>query len=1122
MIDPNELPDYSGTNPKFKMSGELVPVSKVINGYFVLGKGAFYTGGLLVLDSVTGIELTPLIDYEAVVLDSAATGHSGGKPVYTLIKLIKSTGNDLLVDYQYVGGKYVEQVDTLTRLIANMNSRVSGNTLFSQVANRPLTMDVTEEHTHDSRDVTGKDQEIAALTQIAQNLARIAGPADISGVELKVDQLTELTRLNKLDLIKNAGDHLKYDLLNQMTNEVEYFTTVCERIRNRAGSGDELSYPDFDKVFSEDDSNLHFKLPESTRVVCGDLIHRKQHKILVNGIPDGTLVYDKATGTATTFDTPSEAFEGLVKNGDFRNEFSDWLMDGIGVNFIVTDGVMKLTRSTAGEVNDLSQNITGRVVGQTYVCRVVAKSINGLNTIRLTNGIGVDIVTPIKSTCFKEHIIKYVATTGEDTLSIRVQEDLVGASVEVSSISIMKESESVIIDRKALCVTEVFHEDISTLDAVCLFGDVQNEIDSWNGITFERDVVPQTYCAVNSSDTITNGLFVKWSTLPLESKLKFVAEPLNNMYTTNDGRIIQVRSRDRFILGFGSRWLQLSNGDNTGGVTTPSFDTNTLIVPRGTNVVVGDDLHSLTEATSSGLGYYLNSNQIAGESIPLGTSTAVNGDSTYPNESVGYRGKCSVIFNGTVQMLNQGIFSPKNPLGTKLAIDGYPFNVTATKLYSLVDHFNPTKVLSGSGTLASGISGRPDGDVFKFYDAITSNQYHSLRNSSKLMTSEELLSLSINDILGEVRSRGNLPFVKLTKLQISEVSTIDGGTRYRFLDDSGEVYNPTISTSLDVGTYFVHEGSNVSLVPVGLDSIDGVFLGTDLRFTNTNHIIGSDWSVGVVGDILWLVESTDTGIEFNNVPYHTVVGLPSVIDGMDDLTDGWYGSFCPDLPTGVERTFTFRNRVMSYSLGYIAPTAGGWSFNNKLWETPLLSPANAVVENVSSGGVRLHINVVRGKGYITSNTDEFHSGLLGLYADFNNDAYEPTQSGGVLAEQLMDFPLTNTGDNVSSLNIPIYGHTLVNGHLDTTVPSSPKHLDLHLGNPVGGVDGIKAASYITTKQGQPYLQWIYNGLVFDNDNWGDTGKLSIDDSRIMISDANANYVISGQKVSKDPLPYFIK
>lgn len=167
------LEDYSGVKATHKATDELIPKTTLASGFAVLSKGAFFGTGLVLINAITRIPLTVNRDYKLRVLDSAATGHSSGKAVYTLIEILTTQTTDVLATYQYVGGYHVEQREVILRLLSTFGNEDISKIYYSQLKNKPVSFDVTEEHLHDASQVTGKDAEIAALNSITQSLERI-------------------------------------------------------------------------------------------------------------------------------------------------------------------------------------------------------------------------------------------------------------------------------------------------------------------------------------------------------------------------------------------------------------------------------------------------------------------------------------------------------------------------------------------------------------------------------------------------------------------------------------------------------------------------------------------------------------------------------------------------------------------------------------------------------------------------------------------------------------------------------------------------------------------------------------------------------------------------------------
>lgn len=165
--------DYSGTSTTHRMVNEIIPPSEFVNGNIVLSKGSYFAASLTLINTASGQPLTKGLDYKYRILDSAATGHSGGKFVYSLIELKTEITAPLSATYQYVGGEYVQQRESILRMLELQQDTDLSKIYYSRLKNRPNSFDVTLDHLHDASEITGKDEEIAALANIHEALQRI-------------------------------------------------------------------------------------------------------------------------------------------------------------------------------------------------------------------------------------------------------------------------------------------------------------------------------------------------------------------------------------------------------------------------------------------------------------------------------------------------------------------------------------------------------------------------------------------------------------------------------------------------------------------------------------------------------------------------------------------------------------------------------------------------------------------------------------------------------------------------------------------------------------------------------------------------------------------------------------
>ena len=105
-------------------------------------------------------------------------------------------------------------------------------------------------------------------------------------------------------------------------------------------------------------------------------VNDRRNEILFPDAPDGTKTYDSATGSVVTHASPAEAFEGVVTNGDFRNNATGWSLN----NAVTTIGSATID-STAGEQSQLGQNSV-TIVGTSYTYSLHVSNLTGNITLR--------------------------------------------------------------------------------------------------------------------------------------------------------------------------------------------------------------------------------------------------------------------------------------------------------------------------------------------------------------------------------------------------------------------------------------------------------------------------------------------------------------------------------------------------------------------------------------------------------------------------------------------------------------------------------------------------------------------------------------------------------------------
>lgn len=194
-----------------------------------------------------------------------------------------------------------------------------------------------------------------------------------------------------------------------------------------------------------------------------------------------------------------------------------------------------------------------------------------------------------------------------------------------------------------------------------------------------------------------------WSSLTESQKKAFVANPENNCYLDGD-KTIQVRYRVRVVQGLGDSWYnvdtQLIGAYNYMIYTS----TSNYVLPKGALSSISNDLGG---GGGNGIGLYAGAVNTAIATL----SERITGtfDAVRISAAAAYEGKCYALPIALTSRRNQGMYhNVYNQNGTKLASDGLDCFRTAVSFTSTMNCFDPAKLLTNSGSIASGISGRPD------------------------------------------------------------------------------------------------------------------------------------------------------------------------------------------------------------------------------------------------------------------------------------------------------------------------------------------------------------------------------------------------------------------------------
>ncbi|WP_281946710.1 hypothetical protein [Vibrio parahaemolyticus] len=454
--------------------------------------------------------------------------------------------------------------------------------------------------------------------------------------------------------------------------------------------------------------------------------------------PNGTVVYDstgncRGSGKATldltkdvdpkygnvaadVNEAVGRAFEGQIKNGDFRDNTVSWGVSN-SATMVMENGALRLT--TNGSVN-------GQLFPQGFGPRA------GVNKIRIVISDLKGGAAPVwqyklgssayVSQRLYEGVNEFTADfTGLTSFIIQPKGNATGSSILVHEVSVSLATEEVVINRVDLFGFEYFLEEISKANPfVYPYGCIQSKLTSIEGIATKESNRPITYYSVFDGDTTSKGKGVDFWAATDAQKRALVSNPDHNIYLLDDGRLVQWRVRQRTIAGAGNgKWF------NTNPQQQASLRFGSIHILRSAYAQGLSDI----PLTTQGYDTAINTNN---KNPEVGVFTAY----TSPSGLVGVNDECYFQVCGTVPRLNKGAYHPSfNPMGCGLEKN------TGRYWYGDIAPYTSTldcmlRVHPQSGHIGFG-SGRPDG---KLYDAIYASGQGGVidyRTPAKDMSSKE-------------------------------------------------------------------------------------------------------------------------------------------------------------------------------------------------------------------------------------------------------------------------------------------------------------------------------------------------------------------------------------------------
>lgn len=622
----------------------------------------------------------------------------------------------------------------------------------------------------------------------------------------------------------------------------------------------------------------------------------------------------------------------------------------------------------------------------------------------------------------------------------------------------------VVTDRVDMWGFEAWLEEVNTTNPyIYPNGLIQSQATTMDGIATSASARPVTYYAVFDSDTGSKGKGLNYFALSDVNKKKVLANPKNNLYYLDDGRLVQWRLRQRTFAGAGNGdWAAIdSSVSNSYGLLPSTAAGSQLYRPQGNGDLPYANTAYWCPASQKGVkvtwGWPSHTD--------VGIYQASRGNNGLAVNSV--NGECYFLVCGTVDRLNQGAYHPSfNPSGTAYVLHNtspsslafYWYNCPAGWLASKSDCFTKASTRPLYGGAIGGFSHQPTG---KFFDAIYADGQggvcRDMRYSAYGVDSVDFAEADQKVKNGTYRG---FELLKLTR-----------------------VFNS--SSAATAAGYTVQDSSNATAV-----------VATKL------------FNVSVGGSFL----QTD------------VIGNPANILATPQLANGWQGSWIQEIPDGLKDYFTFARKYVGSGVDitrtYTLNNGDSWTSGVILLTNIPLNQSQ--FENMPSNQVTLYQYRAFAKQTENAVNDVVYGGDASVGKVYATSNYQ--EHGNLLGESLIGRVLTNNSDvriNTLSLNTcALQNSKDVNnfGKLSSAeVFGGISHKTLSLASPANNSPAFKVLNYNVNINQQAFIQYAYTELKHNGTNWGDDSKITIVDNQATKTDLNGNTVLVGTAKLKEPI-----
>ncbi|MBW0298486.1 hypothetical protein B4P00_20070 [Shewanella xiamenensis] len=459
----------------------------------------------------------------------------------------------------------------------------------------------------------------------------------------------------------------------------------------------------------------------------------------------------------------------------------------------------------------------------------------------------------------------------------------------------------------------------------------------------------------------------------------------------------------------------------------------------------------------------------------------------------------NLLYFGNVLRLNDGGYHPSfNPLGAaKFVSDTFWYN-TAASITSRADCFDPAKLLAGSGSIASGKSGRPEIGG-RYYDAIYASGFGGVCRDMRYSA----IGVEHADYINNDKKvdNGNYRGFESVMFTVGVFTGVDNG------NIGNRLY------ALSIG-----KNANVGDKVRGLSSGEQHLLPWECTITaiaDDNSIYVDPTVIRANGGAYWVYRYLPfyVGGEFFQ---KDVIGSPEKIGLTPSLKNGWFGSWVPWFPDGTASP-SQKRKVLRPENNYYQVYTGD---NGSTWTTSAWAVNAFTNAEYTEGAVPSNLVIIRDYPAFSTQTEPAaNSVIYGLvpYNVFASSDYRP-ENCALLGESLIGKVLKNyTGVSVNNKSL---SSCAIDGSSKLTSASNfdgVTHQTLTLGTPANNSPAFKVVSYLANINQQAVPHFAYTELKHNGTNWVDDGKVTIVDNQSTKTDLNGNSVLVGTAKLREPI-----